>query len=70
MYIIVKQGVYIQGVYGPFQDGRFSKGLEDAKKAANKLAASEPDDYHTFDVYELRKKGLGKHVYTVEKSQI
>ncbi len=49
-YIVVKQGVYIQEVYGPF-------GCERAKDRAVRLARENQDDYHSYDVFELKQNG-------------
>lgn len=51
-FLVVKQGVYIQEVYGPFDE--FT-----ATAAARTLAATDRDDYHTYDVRSVRPAGLG-----------
>ena len=57
-YIVVKSGVYIQNIYGPFSK------VADARRAGNRLAKREGGDYHTFSVRRLLKgEGIRTHVF-------
>jgi len=56
IYVVVKEGVYIQEVYGSCD------AVDDAKVLAERLAGEELDDYHTFGVYPLDHSGLGEKV--------
>ena len=47
-YIVVKMGVYMQGIYGLY------KWLDDAVIAAQTLATQDRDDYHLWEVHCLR----------------
>lgn len=60
-YVVVKAGVYIQGVYGPF-----SNELK-AKTAAQELALADCDGYHDWQVSTLAKDGLGDPVASYAK---
>lgn len=46
IYYVIKKGVYIQGIYGIFDD------YDLAKKACEEAIKSEQDDYHAFFVCE------------------
>lgn len=52
-FIVVKQGVYIQDVYGPFNILR-------AIIKAQELAIADIDDWHSYDVREITKEGLSE----------
>lgn len=52
-YIVVKEGIYFQAIYGPYSSA------EEATKAATTLSNSEPDNYHDFSVYKLTPEGVG-----------
>ncbi|MCK5609252.1 hypothetical protein KAR91_45680 [Candidatus Pacearchaeota archaeon] len=47
MYIVYREGVYMQGIIGLFED------KENAKDAAIKAMGSEKDDYHRMMVIEM-----------------
>lgn len=51
-YIVLKHGVYIQEVYGPFS-------LEDALETAQTLAFEDDDGYHEWEVHLLTPQGIG-----------
>lgn len=51
-YVVVKQGVYIQGVYGPYS--LWTK----ARLAAQELARADSDAYHDWTVMQLTPQGL------------
>jgi len=44
LYIVIKTGVYMQGIYGIWTSSK--QAVDDAKR----LIAEEADDYHGFDV--------------------
>jgi len=48
VYIVIKQGVYIQGVYGPFSNSM------DASGYAELQADSDVDNYHEWTVHEFK----------------
>lgn len=54
LYIVVRHGVYMQGIYGVYDT--HGKALVGAREAKSK----ERDDYHTFKIEEaeLNKGGL------------
>lgn len=60
-YVVVKSGVYIQDVYGPFFG---PVGLAAARHMGNDLASQEKDDYHRFVIRRLCRSGLGERIYT------
>ena len=51
-FVVVKQGVYMQGIYGPYDS------VEAAKWEARKRAEEDEDHYHTWEVRELTPEGL------------
>lgn len=51
-YVVVMQGVNIQGVHGVYS-------LDEARLAAQQFAASDVDGYHTWDVHTLVGTGDG-----------
>ncbi len=56
-YIVVKSGIYVQDVYGPFS-------IANARRSGNRLASLERDDYHRFTVRRLYKRGgIGKRIF-------
>lgn len=55
-YIVVRQGVYVQGVHGPWPT------VLEARAAAQSLAQADEDSYHSWDVIALRRDGLGDEV--------
>ena len=52
IFVVVKQGVYIQDVYGPFYTER------SARIFAQDAAMHDDDSYHGWDVYLLTEDGL------------
>lgn len=61
-FVVVKQGVYIQGVYGPFIV------ISAAINAAGAFAFNDRDSYHEYDVHELKPDGLDdKVLYSIKK---
>ena len=48
VYVVVRNGVYMQGIGGIFTSDTA------AMAAADKLKALEPDDYHTFALVSIR----------------
>lgn len=46
LFIVIKQGVYIQGIYGIYDN------YADAEIALEEAEAKEPDNYHKFDIEE------------------
>jgi len=56
-FVVVKQGVYIQNVYGPFI-------LIEAKTHAQELAIEDTDSYHSWDVRLISNiSGLSEELY-------
>lgn len=51
IYIVVKQGVYVQEVSGPFDRA-------EAERVAQEDAGEDRDGYHTYDVHLLQTDGL------------
>lgn len=51
-YVVTKQGVYLQDVFGPFE------GLTEARLFAQQRAAHDADGYHTWDIGTLHPEGL------------
>lgn len=51
-FIVVKQGVYMRGVYGPFAT------QAEARTQAQALADADSDSYHTWDVHSLTATGI------------
>ncbi len=49
LYMVIRKGIYIQGVFGPFTDLSIANGF--AKRAAN----ADSDDYHSWNVHRLEK---------------
>lgn len=47
MYVVIREGVYQQGVWGVYTT------IEKAKKAAERAALLEIDNYHNFAVYRF-----------------
>lgn len=47
VFIVMRQGIYDQGVVGVFTD------YADAKKAAEVAASEEPDDWHGFNIMRM-----------------
>lgn len=56
IYVVVKRGVYIQEVYGPFNKPA-------AITTANTMAAADSDDYHVWSVEVLGLLGLSNPVH-------
>lgn len=61
MFVIVKQGVYIQEVYGPYNTE------EQAKPFAHKLAREDKDSYHTYDICRITDAGLELYSFSINK---
>lgn len=53
-YLVIRQGVYIQGVWGPFDVA------EEAILFARSLAAEDKDSYHSYDVRPVSRADLGR----------
>ena len=53
-YVIIKQGVYQHGAYGPYPS------QEAASVRARELAQADKDDYHVWQVHEITPDGLGE----------
>lgn len=47
MYLIIKAGVYIQGILGAYDN------LGESINVANKAINAEPDDYHRIHIYKI-----------------
>jgi hypothetical protein len=63
-YVVVKDGVYIQEVYGPFD------ALGQATDKCEKLAKEDEDDYHLWLVCELNSEtGLGGTLFSCRKAK-
>jgi len=62
-YIILKEGVYMQGVYGPIEDSEL------AIARTIELADADSDDYHHWSVYYLEWEGLGSMIYETKKGE-
>ena len=60
IYVVVQRGVYIRGVWGPYDT------VANASRAAELKAAMELDDYHDFEVCSLNREvtGLSEPVAT------
>ena len=50
-YVVLKRGVYIHDVYGPFI-------LERAKLEAKQLAENDKDGYYTWEVWKTSSTGI------------
>ena len=64
MYVVYKEGVYIQGIIGIFED------KVNAKDEAIKAMELERDDYHTMVVVEIplnKRHFLKKEIYQVSR---
>ena len=62
IYVVVKEGVYMQGTWGPFGS------VQQACHAARKLAAADSDCYHGWVVYPISADGLGDELGKVRKT--
>jgi hypothetical protein len=61
-YVVIKRGVYMQDVYGPYH---CSAG---AAFAACALADADIDNYHFYEVHEVTHEGLVlEPLYTFQK---
>lgn len=56
-YAVVKQGVYIHDVFGPYTR------LDAARIKAQHMAVADDDSHHSWDVRELTHQGLGDEVF-------
>lgn len=54
-FVVLKIGIYIQDVRGPYTS------LGDATQAADGFAASDVDDHHVWTVWKLTEEGIGKY---------
>ncbi len=64
MYVVVKEGVYIQDIAGLYDK------LSDAKKSAIKAIKGERDDYHEMSVVSMPKNKhckRDKEVYRLKR---
>lgn len=61
IWVVTEQGVYLQGVFGPF-DSELA-----AKTCAQQKAADDKDDYHRWCVQPLTADGLGDVVAEYRK---
>lgn len=57
LYIVVRSGVYLQGIYGIYDS------IEKAKTAKVNAKSKENDNYHDFEIYETI---LDKDGYVIE----
>lgn len=57
IFVVVKMGVYMQNVYGPFATPASARGI------AVGLALSDHDNYHEYSVRRLTRGVLHDHEY-------
>ena len=65
MFVVIKQGTYMQGVYGPFPSPVI------AEVYALAFALTDKDSYHDWVVHEITSAGLeyGRFSTSKEKAQ-
>lgn len=54
-YVVIKSGVYRHDIFGVFLN------KDEAKKVANKLAETDSDNYHTYDVIKTSLDQVAAH---------
>jgi hypothetical protein len=65
MFVVVKEGVYHQGTWGPFRCE------EEAIKRARELAAADTDHYHSWVVRRIDPvHGLGSEAASFDKRDV
>ena len=79
MYVVIQQGVYMQGICGISCDS------QEARHMAEMWARDDVDSYHSYDVYQItgmlspmqdssskyrRTPDMGKIIYSVRKGEV
>jgi hypothetical protein len=61
IFVVVKWGVYMQEIYGPYDDKYI------ARQAAIRLAKADEDSYHKWRVHQLSRDGLRDETFCIWK---
>jgi hypothetical protein len=62
MFIVVKEGVYMHGVFG------YRERKSEAIRLAKRHASMDSDDYHTWEVYQLHSDDEAKSIFWTRKN--
>lgn len=65
-FVVVKHGIYMHDVCGPFDT------FDEAKERADALARADKDSYHEYCVWPLTKEGISgqREMYSVNKKSL